>query len=68
MPRANLSSENSYDKAAALPSSVVSNLPRVSDSGAAVEHALENVGESLTALGKTLFAGTKGIFEQVRTS
>ena len=46
---------------------MVSNLPRVSDSGAAVEHALENVGESLAALGKTLFAGTKGIFEQVWT-
>ena len=44
---------------------MASSLPRVSDSGAAVEHALENVGESLTMLGKSLLAGTKGIFEQV---
>lgn len=50
-----------HSQAAALPSAVASNLPRVSESGAALEH----VGESLTQLGKSLFVGTQALFEQV---
>lgn len=56
-------------QASNLPAVVASKLPRVSESGAAVgeamEHALENVGESLTQFGKSLFVGTQVLLEQV---
>jgi len=57
-------------QASNFPLAVASKLPRVSESGAAmggaVEHAIENVGESLTQFGKSIFAGTQVLFEQVR--
>ena len=52
-------------QASALPSAVAANLPRVSESGAAMEHALENVGDTLAQLGQSFFAGTKGLIDQV---
>ncbi|GAX82674.1 hypothetical protein CEUSTIGMA_g10100.t1 [Chlamydomonas eustigma] len=54
--------EHLPETAAALPSALAEKLPHVSGSGA----ALENVGDSLSLLGKTLLDGTKGLFEQVR--
>ena len=52
-------------QASALPSAVAANLPRVSESGAAMEQALENVGDTLAQLGQSFFAGTKGLIDQV---
>lgn len=52
-------------QASALPAAVVASLPRVSESGAAMEHALENVGDTLVQLGQSFFAGTKGLLDQV---